>query len=99
MIGQWLQDRLGQSFVVENHPANETNVATEMVVRAPPDGYTLLAVTPPSTINPALYDKLSFNFIRDIVPVAGVVSAPFAMLVNSSSAAKTVPEFIAHAKA
>jgi tripartite-type tricarboxylate transporter receptor subunit TctC len=82
LIGQWLSEHLGQPFVIENRPGAGTNIGTEVVVRAPPDGYTLLMVHPPSAINATLYEKLNFNFIRDIAPVAGVVRAPFVMEVN-----------------
>jgi len=99
LIGQWLSERLGQSFVIENRPGAGTNVATEAVVRAPPDGYTLLQASSASAWNATLYEKLNFNFIRDIAPVAGVIRAPFVMEVNPSVPTKTVPEFIAHAKA
>jgi tripartite-type tricarboxylate transporter receptor subunit TctC len=99
LIGQWLQERLGQAFIVENRPGAGTNIATESVVRAPPDGYTLLMVGPSSTINATLYDKLSFVFLRDIAPVASLTRQPQIMLANPSLAAKTVPEFIAYARA
>jgi tripartite-type tricarboxylate transporter receptor subunit TctC len=99
LIGQWLSERLGQPFVVENRPGAGTNIGTEVVVRAPADGYTLLLVSSDGAINATLYEKLSFNFIRDIAPVAGIVRLPFLMLVNPSVPAKTVPEFIAYAKA
>src|SRR5271166_289586 len=99
LIGQWLSDRLSQPFVIENRPGAGTNIGTEAVVRAPADGYTLLLASPPSAINATLYKKLSFNFIRDIAPVAGVIRAPFVMEVNPSVPTKTVPEFIAYAKA
>src|SRR3984893_4620046 len=98
-IGQWLQERLGQAFVIENRPGAATNIATETVVRAPPDGYTLLTVGPSSTINATLYDKLSFVFLRDIAPVASTIRQPQIMLANPSLTAKTVPELIAYAKA
>jgi tripartite-type tricarboxylate transporter receptor subunit TctC len=98
LMGQWLSERLGQPFVTENRPGAGTNIGTEAVVRAPPDGYTLLLVGPPSAINATLYDKLNFNFIRDIAPVAGVIRVPNVMVVNPSVPAKTVPEFIAYAK-
>src|SRR5205085_870158 len=88
-----------QSFIIENGVGAAGNIATEVVVNAPPDGYTLLIVTTSNTINATLYDKLSFNFIRDIVPVAGLTRAPNIMVVNPSFPAKTVPEFIAYAKA
>ena len=99
LMGQWLSERLGQPFVIENRPGAGTNIGTEVVVRAPADGYTLLLVSSDSAINATLYEKLSFNFIRDIAPVAGIVRLPFLMLVNPSVPAKTVPEFIAYAKA
>ena len=99
LIGQWLQERLGQSFIVENRPGAGTNIATESVVRAPPDGYTLLMIGPSSAVNATLYDKLNFVFLRDIAPVASLIRQPQIMLANPSVAAKTVPEFIAYAKA
>ena len=99
LIGQWLSERLGQQFVVENRTGAATNIATEAVVRAPADGYTLLFVTAAATINTTLYEKLSFNLSRDIVPVAGLIRAPSVLEVNLSVPAKTVPEFIAYAKA
>jgi tripartite-type tricarboxylate transporter receptor subunit TctC len=99
LIGQWLSERLGQSFVVENRPGAGSNVATEGAVRAPADGYTLLLATISNAINATLYDKLNFNFIRDIAPVAGIIRVPNVMEVNPSVPAKTVPEFIAYAKA
>jgi tripartite-type tricarboxylate transporter receptor subunit TctC len=99
LMGQWLSERLGQQFVIENRPGAGSNIATEAVVRAAPDGYTLLLVVPPNAINATLYDKLNFNFIRDIAPVASIISQPQVMLVNPSFPAKTVPEFIAYAKA
>ena len=99
LIAQWLSERLGQPFVVENRPGAGTNIATEAVVRAPPDGYTLLFVAPSSAINATLYEKLSFNFIRDIAPVASLIRLPNVMEVNLSVPVKTVPEFIAYAKA
>jgi tripartite-type tricarboxylate transporter receptor subunit TctC len=99
LMGQWLSERLGQQFIVENRPGAGTNIATEAVVRAPADGYTLLWVSPPAAINATLYDKLNFNFIRDIAPVASVVRAPWVMEINPSVPAKSVPEFIAYAKA
>ncbi len=98
LIGQWLQDRLGQPFVIENRPGAATNIATESVVRAPPDGYTLLMVGPSSAVNATLYDKLSFVFLRDIAPVAGLTRQPQVLLANPSVPAKTVPELIAYAK-
>jgi tripartite-type tricarboxylate transporter receptor subunit TctC len=99
LIGQWLSERLGQPFVIENRPVAGTNIATEAVVRASPDGYTLLVVSSANTINATLYDKLNFVFLRDIAPVAGIISLPFVMVANPSVPAKTVPEFTAYAKA
>jgi tripartite-type tricarboxylate transporter receptor subunit TctC len=98
LIGQWLSERLGQQFVVENRTGAATNIATEAVVHAPADGYTLLLVTASNAINATLYDKLGFNFIRDIAPVAGIIRYPLVMQVNPSFPAKTVPEFISYAK-
>ena len=99
LTAQWLSERLGQPFIVENRPGAGTNIATEAVVRAPADGYTLLLAATPAAINATLYEKLSFNFIRDIVPVASLIRAPSVLEVNPSVPAKTVPEFIAYAKA
>ncbi len=99
LIGQWLQERLGQPFVIENRPGAATNIATESVVHAPPDGYTLLMIGPSSTINATLYDKLNFVFVRDIAPVASTIRQPQIMLANPSLPAKTVPELIAYTKA
>ena len=99
LISPSLSERLGQPFVVENRPGAGSNIATEAVVRAPPDGYTLLWVGPPVAINATLYDKLNFNFLRDIAPVAGINREPNVMLVNPAFEAKTVPAFIAYAKA
>src|SRR5262245_4636880 len=99
LIAPWLSDRLGQQFVVENRPGSGNNIGTEAVVRAPPDGYTLLIVTSSNTINATLYDKLNFVFLRDVAPVAGVISLPFVMVVNPSVPAKTVAELAAYAKA
>jgi tripartite-type tricarboxylate transporter receptor subunit TctC len=99
LMGQRLSERLGQQFVVENRPGGGTNIGTETVVRAPPDGYTLLLVSPSNASNATLYDKLNFNFIRDIAPVAGISREPGVMVLNPSVPAKTVPEFIAYAKA
>ena len=99
LIGQWLSERLGQQFVIENRPGAGSNVGTEVVVNAPPDGYTLLLVGASSAINATLYEKLNFNFLRDITPVAGLISIPFIMVVNPSFPAKTVSEFIAYARA
>jgi len=99
LIGQWLSDRLGQPFVIESRPGAGGNIATEAVVRAPADGYTLLGVTSANTINETLYDKLNFNFIRDIAPVAGIIRVPQVIEVHPSVPVTTVPEFIAYAKA
>jgi len=99
LIGQWLSERLGQQFVIENRPGGGGNVGTEIVVRAAPDGYTLLLVSPPNATNATLYDNLSYNFIRDIAPVAGISHEPNVMVVHPSLPANTVPEFIAYAKA
>jgi tripartite-type tricarboxylate transporter receptor subunit TctC len=99
LIGQWLSDRLGQSFITENRPGAGGNIGTEAVVNAPPDGYTLLLATVPNAVNGALYGKLNFSFIRDIAPVAGVIRVPMVILMNPSLPARTVPEFIAYAKA
>lgn len=99
LIGQWLSERLGQPFVVENRPGAGANVGTELVARASPDGYTLLLVTLANAVNATLYDNLSFNFIRDIAPVASLSRSPAVMEVHPSFPAKTVPEFIAYAKA
>src|SRR2546423_1794062 len=99
LVARSLSDRLGQQVIVENKPGAGTNIATELVVRAPADGYTLLFAGPASAINATLYDKLNFTFIRDIVPVAGVVRVPFVMDVNQNFPARTVSEFIAYAKA
>jgi tripartite-type tricarboxylate transporter receptor subunit TctC len=99
LIGHWLSERLGQPFIIENRPGAGTNIGTEAVVRAPADGYTLLLASPPAAINATLYDRLSFVFLRDMAPVAAVIRAPFVMEVTPSVPAKTVPEFIAYAKA
>jgi tripartite-type tricarboxylate transporter receptor subunit TctC len=98
LMGQWLSERLGQQFITENRPGAGSNVGTEVVVNAPPDGYTLLQVGASSAINMTLYEKLNFNFLRDITPVAGIISIPFIMAVNPSVPAKTLPEFIAYAE-
>jgi tripartite-type tricarboxylate transporter receptor subunit TctC len=99
LMGQWLSERLGQPFVIENRPGAASNIATEAVVRAPADGYTLLVVNPANAISATLYDNLNLNFIRDIAPVAGIVRVPNVMVVNPSVPARTVDEFIAYAKA
>jgi tripartite-type tricarboxylate transporter receptor subunit TctC len=99
LIGQSLSERLGQPFIIESRPGAASNIATEAVVRAPPDGYTLLVVSPANAINATLYDKLNFVFRRDIAPIASIIRLPFVMVVNPSVPAKTVPEFIAYAKA
>ncbi len=99
LIGQWLSERLGQPFVIENRVGAGGTLAAEAVVRAPPDGYTLLACGSPDTINATLNDKLNFVFLRDIVPVAGIARGPHVLVVHPSFPAKTVPEFIAYAKA
>ena len=99
LIGQWLGDRLGQSFVVENRPGAGGNIGTESVVNAAPDGYTLLLATVQNAVNASLYDKLNFNFIRDIAPVAGIIRVPMVILLHPLVPARTVPEFIAYAKA
>jgi tripartite-type tricarboxylate transporter receptor subunit TctC len=99
LMGQWLSEHLGQSFVIENRPGGATNIGVEAVVRAPPDGYTLLLVPGSVTVNATLFPKLSFNFIRDIAPVAMISSLPLVMIVNNAVPAKTIPEFIAWAKA
>jgi tripartite-type tricarboxylate transporter receptor subunit TctC len=99
LIGQWLSERLGQPFIIENRPGAGSNIGTELVVHAVPDGYTVLLAGPPTAINATLYEKLNFNFIRDIAPIASIVREPLIMAVNPSVPAKTVPEFIAYAKA
>src|SRR6516165_4829480 len=99
LIGQLLSERLGQPFVIENRSGAATNIASEATVRAPPDGYTLLMVGPSNAINATLYDKLNFNFLRDIAPVAPIVRFPYIMMVNPAVPAKTLPEFIAYTKA
>ena len=98
-MGQWLSERLGQPFIVENRPGADSNIATEAVVRARPDGYTHLLASASNAINATFFDKLNFNFIRDIAPVAGIIRVPSVMVVHPSVPAKTVPEFIAYAKA
>jgi tripartite-type tricarboxylate transporter receptor subunit TctC len=99
LIGRWLSERLGQPFIIENRPGAGTNIGTEAVVHAPADGYTLLLASPPAAINATLYDRLNFVFLRDMAPVATVIRAPFVMEVSPSIPTKTVPEFIAYAKA
>ncbi len=99
LIGQWLSERLGQQFIIENRPGAGSNIGTEAVVNAPPDGYALLLCSSPNAISASLYDKLNFNFMRDIVAVAGIMRAPNVMEVNPSVPVKSVPEFIAYAKA
>jgi tripartite-type tricarboxylate transporter receptor subunit TctC len=98
-MGQWLSDQLGAQFIVENRPGAGSNLATEAVVRAPADGLTLLLIAPPAAINATLYEKLGFNFIRDIAPIAGIARILEVMVINPSVPAKTVPEFIAYAQA
>ena len=99
LMGQWLSEQLGQQFVIENRPGAASNIGTDMVVNAPPDGYTLLVATFVNAVNATLYDKLNFNFIRDIAPVASIAREPFAIEVHPSVPVKTVPEFVAYAKA
>ena len=99
LMGQWLSERLGQAFIIENRPGGGGNLGTEYVVRAAPDGYTLILSSTANTVNASLYDKLDFNFIRDIAPVASISYEPNIMVVNPSVPAKTIPEFIAYAKA
>jgi len=99
LMGQWLSERLGQQFLIDTRPGGGTNIGTETVVRAAADGYTLLLCSVPSAINATLYDKLSFDFIRDIAAVAGIISLPEVMVVNPSVPTTTIPEFIAYAKA
>lgn len=99
LVGQWCSERLGQQFIVENRPGAGSNIATDAVVRAPPDGYTLLLVGSPNAINATLYENLNFNFLRDIAPVASLSRGALAMVVHPSVPANTIPEFIAYAKA
>ena len=99
LMGQWLSERIGQPFIIDNRAGAGGNIATEAVVKAPPDGYTLLLVSTANTINATLFDKLNFNFIRDIAPVAGISRQSLVMVADPSFPAKTVPEFIAYAKA
>jgi tripartite-type tricarboxylate transporter receptor subunit TctC len=98
LIGQWLSERLGQQFVIDNRPGAASNIATEAVVRAPPDGYTLLQVSTAAAINATLYEKLNYDFIRDIAPVAGIIRTSQIVVVNPSIPAMTIPEFIAYGK-
>jgi tripartite-type tricarboxylate transporter receptor subunit TctC len=98
LIGQWLSDRLGQSFITENRAGAGGNIGTEVVANAAPDGYTLLLATVPNAVNATLYEKLNFNFIRDITPVAGIIRVPQVILLNPSVPAKSVPELISYAK-
>src|SRR5437016_6437918 len=97
LIGEWLSERLGQSFITENRTGAGGNIGTEAVVNAAPDGYTLLLATIPNAVNASLYEKLSFNFVRDIAPVAGVIRVPMVVLVHPSVPAQTLTEFIAYA--
>ena len=99
LIGQWLSERLGQQFVIENRPGAGSNIAAEAAINASPDGYTLLLVGAPNAINATLYEKLNFDFIRDIAPVGGIIRTALVMQVNPSVPATTVPEFIAYANA
>ena len=99
LMGQWLTERLGQTFVIENRPGAGTNIAAEAVINSLPDGYTLFVSNLSNAINAILYEKLNFDFMRDMLPVAGIAQAPAVFAVNSSVPAKTVPEFIAYAKA
>jgi tripartite-type tricarboxylate transporter receptor subunit TctC len=99
LMGQWLTERLGQTFVIENRPGAGTNIAAEVVINSPPDGYTLFVTNLSNAINATLYEKLNFNFMRDMLPVVGIAQAPSALTINASVPARTVTEFIAHAKA
>lgn len=99
LMGQWLSERLGQSFVIENRAGAGTNIATEAVVRAAPDGYTFLLVAPANAINATLYEKLNFDFLRDVEPIAGIIRFPNAVVVNPSVPVKSIPELIAYARA
>ena len=98
-MGQWLSERLGQSFVIENRPGGGTNIATEAALRAAPDGYSLLLVAPANAINATLYSKLNFNFLQEMVPIAGIIRFPNVVVVNPEVPVKTIPELIAYAKA
>jgi tripartite-type tricarboxylate transporter receptor subunit TctC len=99
LMGQWLTERLGQTFVIENRPGAGTNIAAEAVINSPPDGYTLFVTNPSNAINATLYEKLNFDFMRDMLPVAGIAQAPSVFAIAASVPVRTVPEFIAHAKA
>jgi tripartite-type tricarboxylate transporter receptor subunit TctC len=99
LIGQWLSERFGQSFFIDNRPGGNSNIGTEAVVRAPADGHTLLLAISVNAINASLYERLSYNFIRDIAPIARIADMPLVMVVHPQFPAKTVPEFIAYAKA
>jgi tripartite-type tricarboxylate transporter receptor subunit TctC len=99
LMGQWLSERLGQPFIIDNRPGGGGNIGTEAVVHAPADGYTLLLVGSYNAVNATFYDKLKYNFIRDIAPVAGIIRGPYVMVVNPSVPAKSIPELIAYAKA
>src|SRR5204863_8358987 len=99
LMGQWLTERLGQTFVIENRPGAGTNIAAEAVINSPPDGYTLFVTNLSNAINATLYEKLNFDFMRDMLPVAGIAQAPAVLEINSSVPVKTVPELIAYAKA
>jgi tripartite-type tricarboxylate transporter receptor subunit TctC len=99
LMGQWLTERLGQTFLIENRPGAGTNIAAEAVINSPPDGYTLFVTNLSNAINATLYEKLNFNFMRDMLPVAAIAQAPAVFAINSSVPAKTVTEFVAHAKA
>ena len=99
LVGQWLSERLGQQFIIDNRPGAASNIATEVALAAPADGYTVQMIVLTNVMNAALYSSLKFNFIRDIAPIAGIADAPYVILVNPSVPAKTIPEFIAYAKA
>jgi tripartite-type tricarboxylate transporter receptor subunit TctC len=99
IVGQWLSERLGQQFIIENRPGAGANIGTEAVAKASPDGYTLLLVSVANTVNATLYEKLNFNFIRDIAPIAGLIRGPLVFELHPSVPAATIPEFIAYAKA
>jgi len=99
LMGQWLSEKLGQSFVIENRPGGGTNIATEQALRATPDGYTLLLVAPANAINATLYDKLPFDFMKEMEPIAGIIRFPNVVVVHPSLPIKSIPELIAYAKA